>query len=82
MAGTQTNYLSQVIASLFAECGVNPPFVETILLHNGRYLGRKFKAGGYQVIWQVEKNSLELLDQDGQTARVVELEKNLEKISA
>jgi hypothetical protein len=82
MVDTQIDYLSQVITALFAECGVNPPFIETILLHDGRYVGRKFKAGGYQVIWQAEKNAVELLDQDGQTARVVELEENFGKISA
>jgi hypothetical protein len=82
MPSTQTDHFTQIIASLFAECGVNPPFIETILLHDGRYVGRKFKAGGYLVVWWVERNAVELLDQDGQIARVVDLIENFEKISA
>lgn len=55
MSDTQIDHLSQAIASVFSELGVNPPFIETILLCDRRYVGRKYKAGGYQVIWWLEK---------------------------
>ncbi|MCC6124066.1 MAG: hypothetical protein IT426_03830 [Pirellulales bacterium] len=82
MPDAQTDYFSQTIASLFNELGVNPPFMETILLGDCRYVGRKFRAGGYQVIWWVENDTLEVFDQDGQSIRIIELEKNSKKISA
>ena len=82
MPDTQIDHFSQTITLAFSELGVNPPFIETILLCDRRYVGRKFKAGGYQVIWWVEKNVVEVFDQDGQTAQVIDLEQNLEKSSA
>jgi hypothetical protein len=82
MSETQTDHLSQIITSVFSELGVNPPFIETILLLDCRYVGRKFKAGGYQVIWWVEKNTVEVFDQDGQPTRIIDVEQKLEKISA
>jgi len=82
MPDAQIDCLSQVIASAFAELGVNPPFIETILLLDRRYVGRKYKAGGYQAVWWVEKNVVEVFDQDGQSARLIDLEQSLEKMYA
>ena len=82
MLDTQIDHLSQIVTSVFSELGVNPPFIETVLLCKCRYAGRKFKAGGYQVIWWVDKNVVEVFDQDGQTTQIIDLEQNLEKISA
>ena len=79
MSDSRMDYLSGVIASLFTDFGVNPPFIETILLHDRRYVGRKYKAGGYQVVWWVEKGSVEVFDQDGQSVRLVVLEELHEK---
>jgi hypothetical protein len=82
MSDLQTDHFSQALSSAFAELGVNPPFVETILLCDRRYVGRKYRAGGYQIVWWVEKDALEIFDEDGQSTRVIGLEKNSEKISA
>jgi hypothetical protein len=79
MLNNQSDYLSQTITSVFSDLGVNPPFIETILLHDRRYVGRKFKAGGYQIVWWVEKNQLEVFDQDIQSIQLIDLENVLEK---
>jgi hypothetical protein len=82
MSDPESDQLSQALGSTFAELGINPPFVETILLRDRCYVGRKYRAGGYQIVWWVEANSLEIFDQDGQSTGVIGLEKNSEKISA
>jgi hypothetical protein len=82
MPDSQIDHFSQVITSVFAKLGVNPPFIETILLCDRRYVGRKYRAGGYQLVWWVEKDAVEVFDQDGQSMRVIGLEENLEKFSA
>jgi hypothetical protein len=68
---------TEVITSIFAQKGVNPPFIETILLRDRFYVGRKFRAGGFQVIWWVEKNVIEVFDQDGQVVESIGLEQKL-----
>ncbi len=82
MSDIQIDHLTQIITSVFTELGINPPFVETVLLRDSRYIGRKFKAGGYQAIWWVERNEVEVFDQDGQIARTIDLGQKMEKISA
>jgi hypothetical protein len=69
---------TEIIASIFAQKGVNPPFIETILLRDGFYVGRKFRAGGFQVIWWAEKNVIEVFDEDGQSMETIGLEQKLE----
>jgi hypothetical protein len=53
--------------------------IETILLRGGFYAGRKFRAGGFQVVWWIEKNVVEVFDQDGQNLETIDLEQKLEK---
>ena len=79
MPDTQIDQISQVIASIFAQKGVNPPFIETILLRDRFYVGRKYRAGGYQVIWWIEKNVVEVFDEDGQVVESIGLEQELGK---
>jgi hypothetical protein len=74
MHDTQIDQISQIVNTAFAELGVNPPFIETILLHDRRYVGRKFKAGGFQLIWWVEENVMEVFDQDGQVLHTIDIE--------
>jgi hypothetical protein len=57
--------------------GENPPFVETILLRGGFYVGRKFRAGGFQIVWWAEKNVAEVFDEDGQVMETIALEQKL-----
>jgi hypothetical protein len=81
MSNSLVDDFSETIATLFADFGVNPPFIETILLQDRRYVGRKYKAGGYQVVWWIEKGSIEIFDEDGQSVRVVAIRKPHEKIA-
>jgi hypothetical protein len=77
MHDCQPDYFARFITSIFERLGVNPPFNETILLRNGFYAGRKFRAGGYQVAWWVDRNVAEVIDQDGQTLETIGLDATL-----
>ena len=79
MPDVQTDQFSQLITAVFSELGVNPPFIETILLRDRFYVGRKFRAGGFQVIWWVEMNLVEVFDEDGQVVKTIGLEQKLGK---
>jgi hypothetical protein len=73
MTDLQPDHFSQFIASIFAKAGVFEPWAETILLVDRRYVGRKFRAGGYQVVWWIEKNVIEVFNQDGQSLENLDL---------
>ena len=73
----QVDQFSQFIASIFAKLGISEPWAETILLVDRRYVGRKFRAGGVQIVWWIEKNVVEVFDQDGQVVESIGLEQKL-----
>ena len=77
MTDQQPNQFSQFIASVFAKQGISEPWAETILLVDRRYVGRKFRAGGIQVVWWIEKNVIEVFDQNGQSLETVDLGQKL-----
>lgn len=77
MADIQAEQTSQIITATFAGLGVNPPFIETILLKDRFYVGRKFRAGGFQVIWWAEKNLIEVFDEDGQALKTIAREQEI-----
>jgi hypothetical protein len=79
MMDNQPDQFSQLITSVFAKFGINPPFMETILLRDRFYLGRKFRAGGFQVVWWIEKNVVEAFNEDGQSVESVSLEQESRK---
>jgi hypothetical protein len=79
MPETQPDQISQIIASIFTQKGINPPFIETILLRDGFYVGRKYRAGGFQVVWWIEKNVVDVFDEDGQVVETIELQQKLEQ---
>jgi hypothetical protein len=57
--------------------GISEPWAETILLVDRRYVGRKFRAGGVQIVWWIEKNVVEVFDEDGQSVETINLEQKL-----
>lgn len=42
-------------------------------------MGRKFSAGGYEVIWLAEKNVVEIFDQVGQLKQTILVDKKMGK---
>jgi hypothetical protein len=73
MTDLQPDQFSQLIASIFTKMGISEPWAETFLLVDRRYVGRKFKAGCIQIVWWIEKNLVEVFDQDGKSLEIIDL---------
>jgi hypothetical protein len=80
MSNTNTDQISQIVLSAFSSLGTTEPIIETILLHDRCYAGRKFSAGGYEVIWLAEKNVVEVFDH-GQLKQTIIVDEKLEKVA-
>jgi hypothetical protein len=65
----------EVISQHFAQQGVGLEELpcETILIRDGHYCGRRFKADGHEAIWFVEENELKFFHPDGSLVEVVDL---------
>jgi hypothetical protein len=48
-------------------CGVDPTSVilETTLIRNGSYCGRRFSLSGYSIIWFIDEQQVKLFGRDG-----------------
>jgi hypothetical protein len=77
MTELQPDQFSQLIASVFSKHGISEPWSETFLLIDRRYAGRKFRAGVIQIVWWIEKNLIEVFDQDGQSVETIDLGQKL-----
>ena len=77
MTDLHSDHYSQLISSIFAKLGISERWTETILLVDCRYVGRKFRAGGFQIVWWIEKNVVEVFNQNGKSLETIELEKKL-----
>jgi hypothetical protein len=73
MTNLQSDQFPQFIASIFTKMGISEPWAETNLLADRRYVGRKFRAGGIQIVWWIEKNLIEVFDQDGKSLEIIDL---------
>lgn len=45
-------------------------FQETILIRNGHYCGRRFRAGAFEAVWFSDENELKFYAPEGGVARV------------
>jgi hypothetical protein len=67
----QTGQISQIAAAAFSALGITDPLIETILLKDRNYVGRKFQAGGFTAVWLEEKNAVEIIDQEGRLVQTI-----------
>ena len=79
MSNINTDQILQIATSAFSSLGTTEPIIESILLHDRCYVGRKFSAGGYEVIWLAEKNVVEIFDQVGQLKQTIIVDKKMGK---
>ncbi|MGD0517339.1 MAG: hypothetical protein ABSA26_07370 [Thermoguttaceae bacterium] len=79
MSNINIDQIRQIAASAFYSFGTTEPIIETILLHDRCYVGRKFSTGGYEVIWLAEKNVVEVFDQEGQLKQTIIVDEKMEK---
>ena len=50
------------------------PIQESILLRKGHYVGRKFIGGSMIAVWWDSSDVVEIMDQDGQVVRKLQIE--------
>ena len=65
----------EIISQYFTQRGVTVEGdpCETILIRDGHYCGRRFKASGHEVIWFVEEDELKFYLPDGGLTEVLDL---------
>jgi hypothetical protein len=79
MSDTQSDQILQIALSAFSSFGATEPIIETILLRDRYYVGRKFSVGDYKAVWLAEKNVVEVFDQEGQLLKTINVDQKMEK---
>jgi hypothetical protein len=79
MSNINTDQILQIATSAFSSFGTTEPIIESILLHDRCYVGRKFSVGEYEAIWLADKNVIEIFDQVGQLKQTMIVDKKIEK---
>ena len=78
----QPGEVKELVVRMFAEFGVATPTLfdldETILVDDGRYVARSYRADGMMAMWLLEVGILQFYDVDGQMLRTVNLTQELE----
>ncbi len=72
----------ELVVRNFEEFGVTPlgtsALKETILIDDGRYVARSYRAGGYLAMWLVGVGIVQFYDADGNMLRTINLLRELE----
>ena len=66
-----------LIAHAFAEMGAESeagPVIETLLVREGIFCGRRFELDGLQAVWFMEEEQVKVYDRSGMVAAVLELD--------
>ena len=67
----------EVVIGVFAEYGIVVRNLldldETIMVENGRYRGRSYRAGGLMAMWLIAAGLVQFYDADGNMLRTVNL---------
>ena len=69
----------QTFEDLGAKAGESPDLSETLLLDNGRYLARSYRAGDLMAMWFVESGFIQFYDAEGTMLCTVNLRQDGDK---
>jgi len=79
--GPQPEQVRCLVARLFAEFGVPAASLrdlhETLLINDGRYMARSYRAGRLMAMWLLQAGIVQFYDAQGTTLRTVNLLKKL-----
>jgi hypothetical protein len=71
------DFVRQLVLRTFGQCGWQEPqpegLAEMILIQEGKYRGRSYRAGGLLAMWLVELGLLQFYDQQGQMLCTINL---------
>ena len=68
--------VQDLVAATLAEMGVRVAPMRTILIQKGYFVGHKYHFDGGYAVWLIEKNVIEVYDDDGKLLKTVSLEMN------
>ena len=74
-------YIYDLVAATLAELGIPAPstIIQTMLMHDGYFVGHKFRYDGGHAIWLAGGSTIELHDETGVLLKTVSLEVPEEK---
>ena len=65
-------YIRQLVHDTIVERGTgDTTLVETLLMRNGHYCGRRFQCGEQAAVWFIEENEIKFYGENGVLAQVV-----------
>lgn len=64
-ADTVRTLATATLAARIAEGEREEPVVETLLIRDGRYVGRAFRQAGWRIVWPAGEDLLQLFDPAG-----------------
>lgn len=74
---THPQEIRDLVVQTFDRFGLNPAQLagleDSVLLYNGRYFGRSFRAGGYQAVWLADVHLISIYDPQGALVRTLDL---------
>ena len=69
--------IKQIVARAFEELGAktdeSPDLNETLLIHDGHYVARSYRAGELMAMWFVDNGFIQFYDAEGNMLRTVNL---------
>jgi hypothetical protein len=65
--------VSRTFKEFGAKVGNSPDLTETLLLHDGHYFARSYRADGLMAMWFVDNGFIQFYDAEGNMLRTVDL---------
>jgi hypothetical protein len=64
-ADTLRTWVARTLATKISTSERSEPIVETILVRDGRYVGRAFRQAGWKVVWPAGEDLVQIFDPQG-----------------
>jgi len=74
--------MEEVVTATLAEMGIHVAPMRTILIQKGYFVGHKYRFDGGYAVWLIEKNAIEVYDDEGKLSKTVTLEETDKKSAA
>lgn len=67
----QTEHVRREVTATFQDLGaaLEDCLLETVLIRNGYYCGRRFYCDGFHAVWFVEEQQIKYFNEEGQLVR-------------
>ena len=73
----QADSVREIVMQAFAELTGEPTdpssLAEVLLIHEGKYRGRSYRAGGLLAMWMMQLGLVQVYDEEGEMLRTINL---------